>query len=222
MTAFDPNLIQKIRNSANIAVLVIDDAGQAVPLARALLEGGVTAMELTLRTPAALDALRTIVQEVPEMMAGVGTVLTSEQIREIAGTGAAFAVSPGLNPNVVRAAIDAGLNFAPGVMTPSEIEQAVELGCKLLKYFPAETSGGLNALKAFYSPYAHLELQFIPLGGLNPDNTGVYLRHPAVAACGGSWIAPREAIQARDWDRIRDLATQATRIAAEARPMPTA
>lgn len=217
MPVFDAELSRRIGESANIAVLVIDDAGQAPALARSLLEGGVKVMELTLRTPAAVEALRVITREVPEMLVGAGTVLSPDQVAEVAGAGAAFAVAPGLNPRVVTAAVRAGLSFAPGVVTPSEIEQAVELGCDVLKFFPAEPMGGLQTIRAIGAPYAHLGLRFIPLGGLNPGNTGAYLADPMIAACGGSWIAPRDSIRRGDWDGIRDLARKATAIARDAR-----
>jgi 2-dehydro-3-deoxyphosphogluconate aldolase/(4S)-4-hydroxy-2-oxoglutarate aldolase len=217
MPAFDARLAERIREAANIAVLVIEDADKAAPLAEALLAGGVTVMELTLRTPAALRALERVAGRVPGMLVGAGTVLSPEQVRQARDAGAAFAVAPGLNPRVVRAAAEAKLSFAPGVMTPSEIEQAVELDCVLLKFFPAETAGGLAALKVLAAPYQHLGLRFIPLGGLKPDNTKAYLQSPLIAACGGSWLCTREQIAAGDWAAVRANAELATRLAREAR-----
>ncbi|MGI5869826.1 MAG: bifunctional 4-hydroxy-2-oxoglutarate aldolase/2-dehydro-3-deoxy-phosphogluconate aldolase [Kiritimatiellia bacterium] len=217
MNVFNPALEQKIAASGNIAVVVIDDAKNAVSLARALLAGGVDVMELTLRTPAALDAIRAVVGEVEGMQVGAGTVLTPTQLRQAADAGAAFAVAPGFNPRVVAAARDIGLSFAPGVMTPSEIEGALELGCRLLKYFPAGVVGGLAGLKSLAAPYAHLGIRFIPLGGLTPETTGDYFASPLVAACGGSWIAPARQIAAADWDGIRDNAARATAIMKTAR-----
>ena len=210
-------LAGRIRESANIAVVVIDNPDRAVPLARALLEGGVDVVELTLRTAAATEAIRRMTAEVPGMLVGAGTVLTPAQVAEAARAGAAFAVSPGLNPAVVKSAVDHGLSFAPGIMTPSEIEQALALGCGLLKFFPAEPAGGLSLLKSMASPYLHLGLRFIPLGGLNPENTAAYLASPLITACGGSWICTREEIEAEQWPRIREKAAQATRIAHSAR-----
>lgn len=217
MPAFDPTLAQRIREAANIAVLILDDAEKAVPLAEALLAGGVTVMELTLRTPAALVALARIARAVPQMTVGAGTVLTPEQARQAQEAGAAFAVAPGLNPRVVEAACALGLSFAPGIMTPSEIERALELDCRLLKYFPAETCGGLSALTTLAAPYQHLKLQFIPLGGLKPDNTRAYLQSPLIAACGGSWFCTRELIAGSNWAAVRANAETATRLAREAR-----
>ncbi len=211
-SAFDPKLAARIEEAGIVAVLVIDDAKDAVPVARALLAGGVSAIELTLRTPAALDALRAIKSEVPELVVGVGTILTVEQVKQVAEAGAAFGVAPGINPRVLAAARETGLSFAPGIVTPSDIEQAIEHGCKLMKFFPAEPSGGLAYLKAIAAPYAHLGLRFVPLGGLNAKNMASYLADSAVTALGGSWLAPRELIKARDWEKITSLSTEAVEI----------
>lgn len=209
---FDPVLAQKIEATGIVAVLVIDRVEDAVPLARALLAGGVDVMELTLRTPAALDALKAIRAAVPEMVAGAGTILTPEQVRQTIEADAAFGVAPGLNPRVLNAAREAGLSFAPGILTPSDIELAVEHGCRILKFFPAEPSGGLAYLKAASAPYAHLGLRFIPLGGLNAKNMASYLADASVSALGGSWLAPRDLIKAQAWDQITALATEAIKI----------
>lgn len=207
--AFDPALADAIERAGIIAVLVIDDANDAVPLARALLAGGVTAMELTLRTHAALDALREIKTAVPEMLAGVGTILTTEQVEAVVAAGAAFGVAPGTNPRTLAAARAAGLSFAPGVATPTDIEIAVEHGCRVLKLFPSEPLGGLAYLKAAAAPYAHLGLKYIPLGGVNAKNMATYLAEPLIAALGGSWLAPREFVKSGDWHAITTLAAEA-------------
>ncbi|MEM0913289.1 MAG: bifunctional 4-hydroxy-2-oxoglutarate aldolase/2-dehydro-3-deoxy-phosphogluconate aldolase [Planctomycetota bacterium] len=196
-----------------VAVLVIDDVESAVPTARALVDEGVSAMELTLRTPVAVEALRRIRAEVPEMIAGIGTVLTPDQAREVAEAGAECAVAPGMNPRVVKASLDAGLPFAPGIATPSELEQAIELGCRVVKFFPAEPQGGLTYLDAMMGPYRHLGIGVIPLGGLSPSNMADYLANPHVLGIGGSWIAPRDAIVAGDWASIRERAAEASAIA---------
>jgi len=209
---FSEELIERIRGVGVIAVLTLDRSEDAVPLARALLAGGVSAMELTLRTPAAVEALATISREVPEMLAGAGTVLTPEQVREVAEAGAAFAVAPGTNPKVVGEAQAAGLPFAPGVATASEVERAVDLGCRVLKFFPAEAMGGLKYLKSLATPYAHLGLGYMPLGGLNAANMADYLASPFVLALGGSWLARREVIQKRDWQTITANAAEAADI----------
>jgi len=198
-----------------IAVVVIDDPADAAPLGRTLLDNGIEAIELTLRTPAAFEALEAIRAECPKMQIGLGTVLTGEQVRRAANAGAAFAVAPGLNPGVIRAATDAGLPFAPGIVTPSDIETAVELGCRVLKFFPAEPSGGVSYLKSMTAPYAHLDLRYIPLGGLNADNFLSYLALPSVPAVGGSWIAPRNLIRDKDWASIATNARIAAELLAE-------
>ena len=210
---FDQTLADKVSAAGVVAVLVIDDANDAVLLARALLSGGVDVMELTLRTPAALDALRAIRREVPEMTAGIGTILTVDQLHAAREAGAAFGVSPGCNPLLLAAAREAGFPFGPGIATPSDIEVALQHGAKLLKFFPAEQLGGLAYLRAIAAPYAHLGLRYIPLGGLTAANAGTYLDDPLIAAIGGSWIAPRDAIKARDWTTIETNARAARDIA---------
>jgi 2-dehydro-3-deoxyphosphogluconate aldolase / (4S)-4-hydroxy-2-oxoglutarate aldolase len=207
--AFDPALADRIQACGIIAVLIIDREEDAVPLARALLAGGVNVMELTLRTPAALGALKRIKAEVPEMLAGVGTILTTDQVKQTVEAGAAFGVAPGVNPRILSAAREAGLSFGPGVATPTDIEIALEHGCKLLKFFPAEPIGGLAYLKAAAAPYLHLGVKFVPLGGVNAKNMSAYLADPLIAALGGSWLAPKDAIKAGDWQKITSLAAEA-------------
>lgn len=200
--AMSPDIIKKIDDAGIIAVLVIDELKHAVPVAKALLKGGVNAIELTLRTPVAMDAAAAIKKEVPEMILGFGTVLTTEQVKAVAGVGADFAVAPGCNPKVISEAYKQGLSFAPGIMTPTDIEMAIEQGCRVLKYFPAETSGGMNHLKNMVAPYQYLGLTFIPLGGCNINNAPSYLESPLITAIGGSWVANRPLIQAENWDAI--------------------
>lgn len=192
-----------------IAVLMIDDLASAIPLAEALLRGGVDAMELTLRTPVALDAARAIRDNLPEMMVGIGTILTLDQVEGARDAGAHFGVSPGVNPEVMRHAAELGLPFGPGVMTPTDIDISVREGARLLKFFPAGSSGGLGHLRNISAPYAHLGLQFIPLGGINLENMGDYLESDLIAAVGGSWLAPRDAIREKDWERIEQNARTA-------------
>jgi 2-dehydro-3-deoxyphosphogluconate aldolase/(4S)-4-hydroxy-2-oxoglutarate aldolase len=210
--AFDPGLSARIESVGVIAVLVVDRASDAVPLAKALLQGGVGAMELTLRTPAALDALREIRAAVPEMIAGVGTILNPAQVTAAREAGAAFGVAPGTNPRVLSAARDAGFSFAPGIATPSDIEAALEFDCRLLKFFPSESSGGLAYLKNIAAPYAHLGLKYVPLGGISEKNMAGYISDPLVAALGGSWLAPRELINAADWSAISSRCAAAVEI----------
>lgn len=211
--AFDASVQERVSEAGVIAVLVIDRAEDAVPCAKALVEGGISVMELTLRTPAAIEALRRIKADVPEMTCGIGTILTPDQVREVKEAGAVFGVAPGFNPRVVDTAREAGLSYAPGIATPSELELAVERGCRLLKFFPAEPSGGMPYLKSMAGPYKHLGLSFVPLGGLRPTNAGDYLESPLVAAVGGSWIAPRDLIAQQDWRAIAANAREAARLA---------
>lgn len=203
------SLAARIHSTGIVAVLVIDNEEDGPQLARALLQGGVDIMELTLRTPAALGALRRIRAEVPEMLAGAGTVLTPAQVDDVKNAGAEFAVSPGVNPRVLQAAKDAGIPFAPGIATPTDIELALECGCRMLKFFPAELSGGLPYLEAISAPYRHLGVSFLPLGGLNAANMASYLSNPLISAIGGSWLAPREAIREARWNHISNLAQSA-------------
>jgi 2-dehydro-3-deoxyphosphogluconate aldolase/(4S)-4-hydroxy-2-oxoglutarate aldolase len=212
------SISKRIESTGIVAVLVIDREEDGPELAKALLAGGVDIMELTLRTPAAIGALRRIRAEVPDMLAGAGTVLTPAQVEEVKNAGAEFAVSPGLNPRVMQAAKEAGLPFAPGISTPSDIEQALEFDCRLLKFFPAEASGGLARLKAMSAPYQHLGVRFVPLGGVNEKNMSTYLADPLIAALGGSWLAPREAIMEKRWSDITGLARQATTLIGSIRP----
>ena len=197
-----PQIKEKISKAGVVAVIVIDKAGDTVPLANALLEGGIDTIELTLRTPAAMEAAGIISKEFPEITLGIGTVLTVDQVKAVTDQGVDFAVSPGCNPGVLNAARELGLSFAPGIMTPSDIEIAVELGCRVLKFFPAESSGGLKHLTGMANPYNHLGLTYIPLGGISMSNAGEYLASPLICAVGGSWIAKRSLIQAGDWKTI--------------------
>ncbi|MEX1044897.1 MAG: bifunctional 4-hydroxy-2-oxoglutarate aldolase/2-dehydro-3-deoxy-phosphogluconate aldolase [Chthoniobacterales bacterium] len=208
---FDPKLAETISAAGVVAVLVIDEVEDAAPLARALLAGGVGVLELTLRTPAALQALVEIRREVPEMVAGIGTILSLEQLRHCQEAGAAFGVSPGGNPRLLAAAREAGFSFAPGIATPTDIEMAIGEGSRLMKFFPAGQLGGLPYLRAMAAPYAHLGLRYIPLGGITAENAGAYGQDPLIAAVGGSWIAPREVIKANDWTTIEANARAACR-----------
>jgi len=206
--AMSPELTTKINDSGVVAVLIIDEVKHAVPMARALLKGGVDAIELTLRTPAAIDSAKVIKKQVPEITLGFGTVLTVDQVKAVVDVGADFAVSPGCNPKIIAEARKQGLSFAPGVMTPTDIEIAMEQGCRILKFFPAETSGGLKHLESMSAPYNHLGLKFIPLGGCNIENASTYLQSPLITAIGGTWIAKRPLIQSEEWDTIAKNASE--------------
>lgn len=192
-----------------IPVVIIDHVEDAVALARALCAGGLHTMELTLRTPAAEACIAAIKARVPEMQVGVGTVLSVGQVDRVVGLGGSFAVAPGLNPRIVRHAQERGLPFAPGVMTPTDVELALELGCRVQKFFPASVAGGLDMLKALAGPYAHTGVKFIPLGGINAANMKDFLALPVVGAIGGSWLADKKLIAAKDWAGITKLAHEA-------------
>ena len=207
-----------LRRTGVIAVLMIDRADDAVPLARAVLAGGVDCIELTLRTDAALESLRRIRAEVPEMVVGVGTILTPRQANDAKKAGASFGVAPGMNPRVVAEAQRIGLPFAPGICTPTDIELALEAGCKVLKFFPSEPSGGLIYLRSIVAPFAHLGVQFIPLGGVSAANAAHYLKEPSVLALGGSWLAPKDIIAKGGWEVITALAREASDIVKQVRP----
>ncbi|GAB5471968.1 MAG: bifunctional 4-hydroxy-2-oxoglutarate aldolase/2-dehydro-3-deoxy-phosphogluconate aldolase [Maribacter sp.] len=206
--AMSPELIQKIDTAGIIAVLIVDEVKHAVPLANALLKGGVDAIELTLRTPAALEAAKIIKKEVPEITLGFGTVLTVDQVKAVVDMGADFAVSPGCNPKIIAEAYKQGLSFAPGIMTPTDIEIAVQEGCRVLKFFPAATSGGMKHLESMSAPYNYLGLKFIPLGGCNIENAPSYLQSDLITAIGGTWVAKRNLIQAEDWTTITQNALE--------------
>ncbi len=216
-TIFTPDLEKKLSDSGVIAVITIDDASQAVTLAKTLVDEGITAMELTLRTDCALEALEAITKEVPAMNAGVGTVLWASQLDEIIRRKALFAVAPGCNTEVLDAALKRKFPFGPGISTASEIESAISRGCRILKFFPAEPCGGVNYLKSLNAPYGFLDLKYIPLGGLNAKNMASWLERPEILAIGGSWIAPRDLIQAQDWSAIAANAREAVKITREVR-----
>jgi 2-dehydro-3-deoxyphosphogluconate aldolase/(4S)-4-hydroxy-2-oxoglutarate aldolase len=200
--SFPSSSLARIRKTGVVATVTLDGPESAVPLARALRDGGVDVIELTLRTSRALEALRLMAAEVPEVLIGAGTVLTPEQVHACVDAGAAFGVAPGTNPRVVQEAQLVGLPFAPGVCTPSDVERALELGCTLLKFFPCEPCGGLPYLRSMAAPFAHLGVQFIPLGGIDEHNAASYLGDPLIAAIGGSWLTPKDLIQQQDWPAI--------------------
>ena len=206
---FPAPLHKELFHRGIIAVLTLEEPSDAVRVASALLAGGISCVELTLRTSTALDSICAIRTSVPEMLVGAGTVLSPMQVNEVKAAGAAFGVSPGMNPRVVAEARKIGLPFAPGVCTPTDIEFAVEEGCRLMKFFPCETSGGLPHLRNMAAPFNHLGVSFIPLGGVNPATAETFLREPLVHAIGGSWIAPQGLIQNKDWQAITALAKDA-------------
>lgn len=203
-----------LRNLGVVPVVAVTRVSDAVPLADALMAGGLPVAEITFRTDAAAEVMRAIHRERPDLLLGAGTVLTVEQVKRAKDCGAAFAVAPGLNPEVVRAAQEIGLPFFPGVMTPSDVEKALSLGCQQLKFFPAGAAGGVPMLKALTGPYGHTGVQFMPTGGVTTANLGEYLAIPQVTAVGGTWIAATSAIEGGDWAGITERATAARAISA--------
>lgn len=202
-------MIKRIERVGILPVVVLDREEDAVPLAEAMLAGGLDVMEITFRTAAAEGALKRIAERFPEILLGAGTLLDAEQVKRARGAGAVFGLAPGLNPETVRAACAEGLVFSPGVMTPGEVDQALSLGCRLLKFFPAEAAGGTSLLKALAGPYAHTGVRFIPTGGIGPHNLGDYLKLPIVAAIGGSWMVEKSLIAAGRWGEITRLTKDA-------------
>jgi 2-dehydro-3-deoxyphosphogluconate aldolase/(4S)-4-hydroxy-2-oxoglutarate aldolase len=180
----------------------VESVESAIPFADALIAGGLPIAEITFRTAAAADVIKLLSAERPELLVGAGTVTTPEQARAALECGAKFAVAPGFNPNVVKTAQEIGLPFSPGVMTPSDIEGAVEAGVTTLKFFPAGAAGGVAMLKSLAAPYSHLGVRFIPTGGVNLDNLADYLNESSVIAAGGTWLAKKDVISAGKWDEI--------------------
>ncbi|MBC7770448.1 MAG: bifunctional 4-hydroxy-2-oxoglutarate aldolase/2-dehydro-3-deoxy-phosphogluconate aldolase [Phycisphaerales bacterium] len=196
-----------LRLSPVMPVVVIDDAAHAVPLARALLAGGVKTIEVTLRTAAALDAIGAIAAEAPEMIVGAGTVLTADDLTAAIAAGAKYALSPGATTKLMKAAHKAAIPFIPGVATASEVQRGIERGFRCFKFFPAEQLGGVSALKALAGPFP--SIRFCPTGSITAEKAPDYLALDNVLCVGGSWIAPAEKIHAGDWATIESAARQA-------------
>ncbi len=198
-----------------IPVVVLDDAKDAAPLAKVLCENGLPCAEVTFRTAAAEEAIKTMSREFPDMLVGAGTVLTIEQADKAINAGAKFIVAPGLNPKIVQYCLDKSVPVTPGTQTPSEMEQALELGLKVVKFFPAEPSGGLNMIKAVAAAY--VDLKFMPTGGINAKNVRDYLAYNKIIACGGSWMVKKDLIAAGEWDKIGAMVREAADIVKEIR-----
>ena len=204
-------LIALLKGQPVIPVLKIDDANDAVPLARALARGGLPVIEITMRTPHALEAIRRAAAEVPEAVVGAGTILTAAQFEQAAAAGSRFIVSPGATREVFAAARGSAVPLLPGAITPSEMMAALEEGLDFLKFFPAEQAGGAAFLKSLASPFAGL--RFCPTGGVTAKNAGDYLSLPNVICVGGSWVAPDDAVKAGNWAMIEKLAREAAALA---------
>ena len=201
------DVLQRIYEIGIVPVIAIDDANKAVPLAKALVRGGLPAAEVTFRTAAAEEAIRRIIAEVPEMLVGAGTVLTKDQADRAIDAGVKFIVSPGFNPEITKYVIDKGMLMMPGTATPGEMEQAMAMGLSVVKFFPAEQNGGVAKLKAVAGPYT--TLRWMPTGGVNEKNLLDYLSFNKIIACGGTWMVKKDLIEAEKWDEIEKLTRQA-------------
>jgi len=190
-----------------VPVIVVKQPEHAVPMAKALVAGGIRVLEVTLRTPVAMDALRAIIREVPEAIVGAGTVINTQQLKEVTDAGAQFVISPGLTESLLRAATEGPVPLIPGVSTVSELMMGMDHGLREFKFFPAEASGGVKALSALAGPFP--QVRFCPTGGISPANYRDYLALKSVLCIGGSWLVSDEALQQGDWERITQLAREA-------------
>ncbi|MDO6567642.1 bifunctional 4-hydroxy-2-oxoglutarate aldolase/2-dehydro-3-deoxy-phosphogluconate aldolase [Alteromonas sp. 1_MG-2023] len=190
-----------------VPVLVINDVEKAVPLAKALMAGGIKVLEVTLRTPAAIDVIKRIADEVPDSLIGAGTVTNAQQLKAVIEAGAKFAISPGMTADLLKAGMEAEIPLIPGISSTSELMKGKDAGYTHMKFFPAEASGGVKAIKAISGPFP--EFTFCPTGGISTGNYNDYLALKNVVCVGGSWLAPDDAIESGDWDRITQLAKEA-------------
>ncbi len=200
-------VLEQLNKIGIVPVVKIDRVEDAVPLARALCAGGLPCAEVTFRTDAAAGAIKAMTENFPGMCVGAGTVLNAAQVDAAIEAGSKFIVSPGLNPKTVKYCLDKGVPITPGTSSPSDIEQAIELGLDVVKFFPAEQSGGLAKIKAMAAPYVNMK--FMPTGGINAKNLTTYLDFPKIIACGGSWMVPADLINAGEWDKIEQLTREA-------------
>ena len=200
-------VLEKLSKIGIVPVVKIDRAEDAVPLAKALCAGGLPCAEVTFRTGAAAGAIKAMTESFPEMCVGAGTVLNAAQVDAAVAAGAQFIVSPGLNPRTVQYCQEKQIPITPGTSSPSDIEQAIELGLEVVKFFPAEQSGGLAKIKAMAAPYVNMK--FMPTGGINAKNLTTYLDFNKIIACGGSWMVPSDLINAGEWDKIEQITREA-------------
>lgn len=209
------DVLKQMSGYGIIPVVVLNDVKDALPLGKALVEGGIPCAEVTFRTDAAEESIRIMSENFPEMLVGAGTVLTTEQVDRAVAAGAKFIVSPGLNPKVVKYCLEKNIPVTPGVITPSEIEQAIELGLEVVKFFPAEPFGGLKTIKALAAPYT--KMKFMPTGGINISNVRDYLAFDKIIACGGSWMVSGNLVKEGKFDEITKLVAEAAEIVREVR-----
>ena len=207
------DMIETLGKAGIIPVIVIEKEEQAVPLAKALVKGGLPVLEVTFRTQAAAGAIAAICREVPEAVVGAGTLLTPQMVRDAKAAGAVFGVAPGFDPAVFAEAKTQGLPFCPGIATACELSQALTAGCELVKFFPAEAAGGVKMIKNLLGAFRFTGVKFMPTGGVNLSNVGDYLAGPEIACCGGTWIVPKDALAAGDWAKIENLAAEASAVA---------
>lgn len=203
------DILKKISDIGIVPVVVLDDAKDAKPLAKALIDGGLPCAEVTFRTDAAEESIRIMAKEFPEMLVGAGTVLTTDQVDRAVNAGAKFIVAPGFNEKIVSYCLKKGIPMVPGVNNPSNIEAALELGLDVVKFFPAEASGGINMIKAMAAPYT--TVKFMPTGGINAKNICDYLAFDKIIACGGSWMVKKDLISDGKFDEIQKLTEEAVR-----------
>tara|TARA_X000000368_G_scaffold381865_1_gene338685 strand:+ start:2369 stop:3010 length:642 start_codon:yes stop_codon:yes gene_type:complete len=207
------NTLRNKLNASKVIVAPKFETIESVPyVIDALLDGGIKIIEITLRTTIAIDCIRKVTEQFPEMNVIAGTVIEMEQLQKVQDAGVIAAVSPGIQPKILEYAKKIKLPFAPGVATPSEIALGLELECNVFKFFPAEMLGGIKYLRRIYSSYAHKEIQFIPLGGIDTSNAYEYLKEPSVLAIGGSWVADQELINNQDWEEIKKRAIVASQL----------
>ena len=209
------DVIKALGEYGIVPVVVLNDAKDAEPLAKALCEGGLKCAEVTFRTAAAEESIKIMAEKFPDMLVGAGTVLTTEQVDRAVAAGAKFIVSPGLNPKVVKYRVEKGIPVCPGTCTPSEMEQAMDLGLDVVKFFPAEPSGGVKFIKAVAAPYTMLK--FMPTGGVNATNVRDYLAYDKILCCGGSWMVKGSLIEAGEFDKIVEMTKEAAAIVKEVR-----
>ena len=211
------NIIDVLGKAGVIPVIVIENEKDAVPLARALVNGGLNVLEVTFRTPAAAGAIAQIRKEVPQAIVGAGTILSVEQLRAAKKAGAVFGVAPGFDPVIVEEAKNALLPFCPGIATASELSQALSAGCQMVKFFPAEAAGGVKMIKNLLGAFRFTGVKFMPTGGVNLSNVKEYLSVPEIVCVGGPWIVPKDALEAGDFGRIEELAAEASKLVGEIR-----
>ena len=209
------DLLQKVSELGVVPVVVLNDAKDAAPLAKALCEGGLPCAEVTFRTAAAEESIRIMATEHPEMLIGAGTVLTIDQVDRAVAAGAKFIVSPGFDPEIVDYCLSKDILVLPGCITPSEVAQAVKRGLEVVKFFPAEQFGGVNTIKALAAPYVNVK--FMPTGGISAKNLRDYLGFKKIVACGGSWMVKGDLVEAGEFDKIKEMTAEAVALVKEIR-----